>query len=253
MKTIDCHCHIQDVKYKDDFEEFSRELKEKCLFAIVSGANKQWNRDAIGLAKKYPGLIYATIGLHPIDAVKLSESEFEEELKYIEENVDNIVGVGEIGLDYHWEKDEGKREIQKKRFIEFLRLAKRIDKPVVIHSWDAEDDCVTILKEENMQNVVMHCFSGKRPVMERALSYGYYISFSTNMLFSKLLRKLSRDCPVEKMLIETDAPYLDPNHTGKNMPWNTLLSVKKIAGMKKMDEDVLLKTIIKNAEKVYGI
>ncbi|MCK5176144.1 MAG: TatD family hydrolase [Candidatus Aenigmarchaeota archaeon] len=253
MKTIDCHCHIQDKKYKTNFDEFMAEVKEKCLFVIASGANKKWNRDAISLTKKYPKLIYATIGLHPIDAQKTSEKEFEEELKFIEQNKDNIVGVGEIGLDYHWEKDAKKKQIQKQRFIEFLNLAKKINKPVVIHSWDAEEDCIDILKENNMKTVVMHCFSGKRPAMEKALSYGYYISFSTNLLFSKLLKKLARDCPVEKMLVETDAPYLDPNHTGKNMPWNTMLSIKKIAGLKNIEPDELLKKITQNAKNVYGI
>ncbi|RLG14200.1 MAG: hypothetical protein DRN66_02615 [Candidatus Nanohalarchaeota archaeon] len=253
MKTIDCHCHIQDAKYRDNFEEFAEELKEKCLFVIVSGANRQWNRDAVTLAKKYLDFIYATIGLHPIDASKTSKEEFEEELKFIEKNKDNIVAVGEIGLDYHWEKDEQKIDLQKQRFIEFLNLAKKINKPVVIHSWDAEEDCIDILKQQNMEKVVMHCFSGKKHAMEKALSYGDYICFSTNVLFSKALKKLARDCPVEKMLIETDSPYLDPNHTGKNLPWNTLLSVKKIAELKKTDPDMLLNKIIENAKEVFGI
>lgn len=253
MKTIDCHCHIQDEKYAGNFNKFAEKIKEKCLFVIVSGAKRKWNRDAINLTKKYPGVIYATIGLHPIDAQKLSEEEFEEELKFIEKNKDNIVAVGEIGLDYHWEKDREKREIQKKKFIAFLKISKKINKPVVIHSWDAEKDCINLLKDYNIKKAVMHCFSGKKEDMEKALSYGYYISFSTNILFSKSLKKNAKSCPVENMLIETDSPYLNPNLTGKNMPWNTLLSVKKIAELKKINSDILLNKIIENARKVFNV
>ena len=243
-KTIDCHCHIQDEKYKNNFCKFAEELKQKCLFVIVSGANKKWNREAIELSKKYPKLIYSTIGIHPIDATKMTENDFEDELKFIQNNKKNIVGIGEIGLDYHWEKDKKIQELQKRRFEQLLCLAIKIKKPVVIHSWDAEEDAINILKKYNLKNTIKHCFSGKRVEMQKAISLGYYISFSTNVLFSKQLRKLAKNCPIENMLIETDAPYMDPNHTGKNMPWNTYLSIKKIAEFKKLSPEFLLNKII---------
>lgn len=252
MKTIDVHCHLQHEKFSQNRDEVLAEAKKKMQFLIVSGANPQWNRGAISLAEKHKGFIYATIGLQPVDAIKHSEEEFLAEFEFIRKNRGNIVGIGEIGLDYHWVKGEKERELQKERFEKLLNLAEELNLPAVIHSWDAEAEVVEILSRHRLKGVVMHCFSGKKDVMEKALSQGYYISFSTAIAFSKNARKLARDCPLEKMLVETDAPYLDPEKK-INLPWNTEIVIKKIAEAKKLAEEKVLAQIIKNAKSVFRI
>ncbi|VVB60551.1 Tat-linked quality control protein TatD [uncultured archaeon] len=252
MKVIDVHCHLQHEKFTPNRDEVIAEAKKKMEFLIVAGANPQWNRGAISLSEKHKGFIYAVVGLQPVDAIKHSEKEFAEELEFIRKNAKKIVGVGEIGLDYHWVKDEKEREIQRQRFEKLLSLAEELKLPVVIHSWDAEAEAVEILSRYELKSVVMHCFSGSKEVMEKALAQGYYISFSTTIAFSKTAKKLARDCPLERILVETDAPYLDPAK-GINMPWNTAIVIKKIADAKKSAEYEVLSKVVENAKKVFGI
>ena len=141
---------------------------------------------------------------------------------------------------------------QKERFIHFLHLAKKINLPVVIHSWDAELEVLVILENEKMKKVVMHCFSGNLDLMEKAIELGYYISISTIILRSKTTRKLARDCPLDKMLLETDAPYLWINGE-RNVPWNTEAAAEKIAAIRKITKDEVLEATLNNAKKIFGI
>ena len=252
LKNVtDTHCHLQHERFKDDLDTVLSEISKNMTFAIVSGANVSWNRQAIDISSKHKN-IYSTIGLHPIDAAKLSEKEFMDELKFIEDNSSSIVGIGEIGLDWHWEKDDAMREIQKKRFVLFLTLAKKLDIPVVIHSWDGESDVLDILEHEKMKKVVMHCFSGNLDELARALNLGFYISVSTVIMRSKGTRKIARDCPLDKMLLETDAPYLWLNGE-RNVPWNTEVAAEKIAQIRKITTEEVLEATHKNAKRVFGI
>ncbi len=251
-KVIDVHCHLQHEKFSQNRDDVIAQAKEKMEFLIIAGANPQWNRGAISLSQKHKGFIYAVIGLQPVDAIKHSEKEFFEELEFIRKNAKKIVGIGEIGLDYHWIKDEKEREIQRQRFEKLLSLAEELQLPVVIHSWDAEAEAVRILSKHKLKGVVMHCFSGSKEVMEKALALGYYISFSTAIAFSKTAKKLARDCSLERILVETDAPYLDPAK-GINMPWNTAIVIKKIAEAKKLSEEEVLAKVVENAKRVFGI
>jgi len=252
QKTVDVHCHLQHEKFTPNRDEVIAEAKQKMEFLIVAGANPEWNRGAITLSEKHKGFIYAVVGLQPVDAIKHSEKEFQEEISFIRKNAKKIVGIGEIGLDYHWVKEEKERELQKERFEALLSLAEELNLPVVIHSWDAEPEAVDVLSKHKLKSVVLHCFSGSKEVMEKALAQGYYISFSTAIAFSKSAKKLARDCPLERMLIETDAPYLDPEKK-INMPWNTAIVVKKIAEAKKLPEEAVLSQVVKNAKAVFRI
>lgn len=249
---MDTHCHLQHNWFDEDRDEVIARAKKNMYFIIESGANAAWSRGAISLSEKHKGFIYATAGLHPIDAQKLSKADFEAELDWIKLNKDKIIGVGEVGLDYHWEKDEKMQALQRERFSQFIVLANEINKPIVIHSWDGEADAVDILSREAKVPVVMHCFSGKVDVLLRALELGYYISFSTQILASKNHRRLAKNTPLEVMLLETDAPYLGPNRE-KNMPWNTLLAAEKIAVIKDVTVEEVVKVALSNAKKVFGI
>ena len=250
QRPVDTHAHIQHEKFKDR-EQIIKDTVEKTEFTIVSGANKEWNREAIKIAEENK-TIYATVGLHPMDAQKVTEKELNDELIFIEENKDKIVGIGEVGLDYHWEKDESKRDIQKERFIKFIELANKLNKPLVIHSWDAEADAVEILKEHAKVQVIMHCFSGKRDILEKCIEHGYFISISTMVLMSKNTKKIAKNTQLDRILLETDARYLDPDHD-INYPWKTSLSAKKIAEIKDITTEEVIEQTTKNARDVFGI
>lgn len=252
LKTIDIHCHLQHEQFDPDRESVIREAKEKMEFLIVSGARPDWNREAISLAKLHQGFIFATIGMHPMDAQKMTEKEFNDEIDFTVANRENIAGIGEVGLDFHWEKDESKRALQRERFIKYIELAKEINKPLVVHSWNAESEVLKVLQSCDAKSVVLHCFSGNKIVLSGALSSGYYISYSPIIAFSKLHKKLARDTPLDRIMIETDAPYLDPNH-GRNVPWNTIIAAEKIASAKNIDVRDVVSAAISNARKVFGI
>ncbi len=251
-KTIDSHCHIQHGRFDEDRDKIISMAKEKMHFMIESGANPEWNRGAIEISEKHRGFVYPTLGLHPMDAQKMDDKRFDEEIEYIRNNKDKIVGVGEVGMDHHWEKDPELQELQKVRFKRFIKLANEIDKPLVIHSWDAEQDAVDILAEYAKVPVVMHSFSGKPPVLQDALDNGFYISFTTMILSSRNHKKLAKKTPLDRIFLETDSPYLGPERK-RNVPWNTLLSAEKIATVKDVDRNEVLENAIKNARRIFRI
>lgn len=252
LKTIDCHAHLQHELYNDRLGKIIAESREKMDFLLCAGANIKWNRQALEIAEQHKGFIYPYIGLHPMEVQILKDEEFQKELEFIEQNENKIVGIGEVGLDFHWEKDARNIDTQKIRFYKFIELAKKINKPLIIHSWDAELAAVEMLEKHKAEQVMMHCFTG-RDALDKALKLGYNISISTAVFFSKDVKKIARDTPIEQILIETDAPYLSPSKPEPNYPWNTALVVKKVAEIKKMEEKELLAQIKKNAKQLFGI
>ncbi|MCD5409713.1 MAG: TatD family hydrolase [Methanocellales archaeon] len=252
LRLVDVHCHLQHEKYDGRLDGIIEQAKRKMDFLIVSGANVSWNRGAIELSARHPDFIYATAGIHPAECKNISDSEFLSEIEYIKENADRIVAIGETGLDHFWDTDDDILQMQRRRFEELIELSRSLNLPLVVHSRKAEDAVVSILEENDTNNVIMHCFSGSKKIMERCIGLGYYISFSTMILASKLHKKLAKSCPVENILLETDAPYLAPSGT-TNFPWNVELSIKKISEIKNMDVTGLLNQIYGNSLSAFNI
>ncbi len=252
MKPVDVHCHLSEERFDQDRDEVVREAREKLEFIVDSGARKEWNEKAVSLARENPGFVYATVGYHPIDAQDLSDQDVEEFERFVEENRDVIVGIGEIGLDHHWEKSPEKRALQEKRFLQFLEIARKASLPVIIHSWDAEARVVEILEEKFDGRVVLHCYSGPMSVLEKAISLGYYISVSTHVLFSKHHGKVAKRTPLDLLLLETDSPWLDPAR-GRNVPWNVWKSAEKIARLRGTNMEEIIRATTTNAKRVFGI
>ncbi len=258
LRLVDVHCHLQHEKYDGRLDEIIEQAKRKMDFLIVSGANIPWNRRAIELSTRHPDFIYATAGIHPCQ--NISDSEFLSEIRYIEENADKIVAIGETGLDHFWDTDENILQAQRRRFEELIGLSRSLSLPLVVHSRKAEDAVVSVLEsvlekndtKNDMNNVIMHCFSGSKKIMERCIGLGHYISFSTMILASKLHKQLAKSCPVENILLETDAPYLAPSGT-TNFPWNVELSIKKISEIKNMDATELLNQVYENSLSAFNI
>ena len=217
---------------------------------IVSSARYDEGVKTLELCSKHPGFLFPTIGFHPTEGGKDPEKIIE----LIKSNSERIVGVGEVGLDYHWEKEPEKHKIQKERFSKFIELAESLKKPIVIHSWDAERDCFEMVKNSKV-NAVFHCFSGKRDLANEIISNGFHISISTQVLFSKNTRKIAKDIPLDKLLLETDSPFLSPDKEKdpRNYPWNIKLSAKKISEIKRISEEEVLMRAKNNAVKVFNL
>ncbi len=187
-----------------------------------------------------------TLGYHPTEG-----SDYEGVIKLIEQNHQRIVGIGEAGLDYHWESDLRKRGEQKVAFSRFIELAEQFGLPLVIHSWDAEPDCFTMVKDSEVM-CVFHCYSGPLELAKQIIDRGFYISFATHICFSKHHRKLAKIVPLENLLLETDSPFLGPERH-RNLPWNIKLSAERIAIEKGVPKERVLLAAKENAIKVFKL
>ncbi|MCA9470817.1 MAG: TatD family hydrolase [Nitrospirales bacterium] len=224
---IDTHVHLDDQRYDTDrIEMFSRAQDAGVEAFITIGCDLATSRAAVELADQHPN-IYAAIGVHPHE-VKHIEDAWYRELAELAKHP-KVVGYGEIGLDFHY--DHSPRDIQRRRFREQIQLARELHLPIVIHTREAQEDTITILDEEHASQTggVFHCFSGDAWLAQQALRLGFYLSFSGIITFQKAsaLRDIVQTIPDDRLLIETDGPYLTPvPFRGKR---NESAYVKKVA------------------------
>lgn len=241
---IDTHCHIDSDSY-DNIEKIIENVGDNII--IISGVNDKTNKEVINLCSQYNN-VYGTIGIHPTEIDKIGK----ESLDYIEKNLSNskIVGIGEIGLDYHYTCD---KEKQKYYFIKQIELAKKYKKTIVIHSRDAADDTYNILNDSKLgkTKIVMHCFSYSVEMANRFLKFEIKFGIGGVITFknSKKLREVVDNISLSKLLLETDSPYLtpEPYRGQKNCPNNVIYAAKKIAEIKQISEENVLKETTLNA------
>jgi TatD DNase family protein len=247
---IDIHAHMCWKSYEKDLDKIIATCKQEIEGVIASSARYEEGVKVLSLAEKHPNFIFPSIGFHPVEG----GNDPERIMELIKGNRDRIVGVGEVGLDYHWEKDPKKHEIQRETFSKFINLAEKIKKPLVIHSWDAERDAFEMVKDSEAR-CIFHCFGGKRDLADEILSRGFYISISTMVLFSKNVRKIARFLPLDRLLLETDSPFLSPDKEKdeRNYPWNIKLAAEKIAEMRKIKKEEVLEAAKRNAVGVFNL
>ncbi|EST51762.1 hydrolase TatD [Brevibacillus panacihumi W25] len=208
---FETHAHLNAKEFDEDREAVIARAKENGVDTIVNiGFNAETIPTCLELADNYD-FIYAVIGWHPQDAKDMTD----EHLEWIEElsRHPKVVGLGEMGLDYHW--DTSPRDVQAEVFRKQIRLARKLDKPIIIHNRDAHQDVISILKEEKASEVggIMHCFSGSWETAKLALNMNFYISFGGPLTFknAKQPKEVAAKVPLDRLLIETDCPYLTPH------------------------------------------
>ncbi len=256
---IDVHAHLCYPPYDREAERVVEKARQEISGIVSSSARYEEGLCVLTLSEKHKEFVFPTIGYHP------TEGEGKDRVKeLIERNRDSIVGIGEVGLDYHWEKDGKAREKQKKTFSEFIEFASRLDKPLVIHSWDAERECFEMVRKSSLL-CVFHCFSGSPELAREICSEGFYVSVSTQVLFSKHHRKIAKTVPLNRLLLETDSPWLSPFRnnpklvpekgfdSANNYPWNIKLSAAKIAEIKGLAAEEVLNAAGRNARRVFGL
>lgn len=213
MRLIDTHAHL-DFPYlherMDEVLETASQMNVERIVTIGASRGLESNYRALEIARNYPELMRCTAGIHPHDADMATE----EVIRTITEEfstLDEVVGIGETGLDYHYNKSDPQN--QRDAFRAFLRLSKAVDKPVIIHSRDAEEDTLRLLKEEGVTGGILHCFTGSKPFAEALLEMDFYISFSGIVTFKSardIMDVAANTVPDDRILVETDAPYLAP-------------------------------------------
>jgi TatD DNase family protein len=261
MILVDVHCHLDHLDLKNRLDEILKNAEEAGVKVIITnGINPETNRESLELAKKH-NVIKAALGIYPIDALRNEVEEMEyplkwrgfevdDELKFIESQKDNIAAVGEIGLDFVDSNEEQKKE-QEVVFRRLLELARKIDKPVIVHSRAAELRVVEILEEVGQKKVVMHCFSGRHHLIKRAIKNGWHLSIPCTIVRSEHFQKVVEFSPLSQLLTETDAPLLSPFKGKMNEPAFVAETIKVIAKQKGMDEIEVANAIFQNYQRLF--
>jgi TatD DNase family protein len=178
-------------------------------------------------------------------------------VEFISEHKRRIVGIGEIGLDYHWVRDPLKLKRTKEVFVEFLELAKELNVPAVLHlrgtGSEAIEEGLKIISDEDVKKAVFHCFTGKPSVAEAICDEGYYISLPASIVRSKSMKKVAKRIPLSHLLTETDAPYLSPDENERNVPQNVKVVYEEIARQKKSDVETVDEGIERNFGRLFGV
>ncbi len=253
---FDTHAHFDDARYDDERDKLMQAMQLKGVRRIVNvGASLRGCFDSVRLAMRYP-FIYPAIGIHPNETMELEEEGNFEILKRMA-TLKEVVAVGEIGLDYYW--DEPDKEIQKKWFKRQLDLARELGKPVNIHSREAAQDTVDIMREKHAEEIggIIHCFSYGVDMAKIFLDMGFYIGIGGVVTFKngKKLKEVVEFMPLDRIVVETDSPYLSPEpYRGKtNNSGNIKFVIKEIARIKGLSEEDIMKITFENAMKVYNI
>lgn len=253
MELFDSHAHYNDEKFEEDREETIKNIYDSGVTKIVNaGYSLESSEKAIEIAKKHE-FVYATVGVSPNDIEDLDENY----IKKIEKMAQNkkVVAIGEIGLDYYWNKEN--KEEQKKVFIKQIELANKLELPIVIHTREAVCDTIDILKNQIECNKkgVFHCCPLNPELIKEALKLEFYISFAGPVTFknSKNAAQVIEMVPIDKMLIETDSPYLSPEPVRgtRNDSRNVKYIAQKIADVKGLNIEQVAMQTYKNSEKIF--
>ena len=252
---FDTHAHYDDKQFDQDREELLASMKDNGIGTIVDvGSNMETSTWIVEAVTRYP-MMYGAVGVHPSDTAELKESDIDTLKKYAA--MDRILAIGEIGLDYYW--DEPERSIQKKWFEAQIELARDVKLPIIIHSRDAAKDTYDIMKALHAEEIggVVHCFSYSKEMARQFLDMGFYLGIGGVVTFknSKKLREVVEYMPMDRMVIETDCPYLtpEPNRGKRNDSFNLPYVVNKIAEIKNISPAEVIDITSNNAKDLYGI
>lgn len=258
MELFDSHAHLDDEKFDEDREILMKEIRKAGITKLISaGYSLEGSRRGKELAEKYD-FIYTTAGISPNDIPQTQEELWImlEEIEAIAKQSGKVVAIGEIGLDYYW-NDENK-ELQKLAFEKQIEIANRLELPIVIHTREAVMDTLAILKQrEVLKKGVFHCCPLNRELVKEALKLGFYISFAGPITFknAKNADEIVELVPMDRMVIETDCPYLspEPNRGKRNDSGNLRYIVEKIATVKQVTKEEVAKITYQNACNLFHI
>lgn len=256
MEFFDTHSHYNDDAFDEDRQYILEEIyKQGTTKTVVVGYDLEKSKKAIDISNENE-FIHSAVGIHPSNIEKNKEDILKQivEIKKMTNNK-KVVAIGEIGLDYHWEEEN--KELQKFAFLKQIELANELKLPIIIHTRDAIMDTIEILKEKKIENSgVLHCCTLNKELINAGLEAGLYISFAGPITFKNTKNtELIKDIPEEKILIETDCPYLspEPNRGKRNDSRNIKYTAMKIADIREKTLEEIAKITYNNGLKLYGI
>ena len=248
--VIDSHCHLDFKQFNKDREAVIERARDSGVMLMInSGIDHATNIRSLEMAEENE-FIYPTLGLNPNSLGTLSHDDLDLTLSHIKENADKAVGIGEAGLDFYRCSDPASRSYQADVFQKVIEVARSLDLPLVIHSRDAEQQALEMVRD--LDKVVFHCYGGTLGTMKEAVDRGFYISISTVICRSPHHQILARNVPVDRLLVETDSPFLSPRK-GRNEPSYVLDSVRLIAKIRGMQPSEIARITSDNTRKIFDI
>lgn len=246
---IDTHLHLANEDY--DIEKVMENAENNNVkYLILGGTDKKDNIDSIELSKKYNN-IFLTLGYHPEYINEIKEEDYCLIENQITENIDKVLAIGEIGLDYHYDNEN--KDKQKAMFIRQIDIAKQYNLPVVIHSRDATEDTYNILMEKKVKGII-HCFSGSLEMAKKYIDLGFLLGIGGVVTFKNSnLKEVIKNISLENIVLETDSPYLSPNRGEKNEPMNIKIIAEYIADLKETTLEEVGKTTTNNVKRVFNL
>ena len=253
---IDSHCHINDELYRNNPAEYVKEAEKAGVFQfLVVGFDEKSSELALEIANKNEAC-YAAVGIHPSDAKNTKPGDLEK-IKELAKS-DKAIAIGEIGLDYYWDKNESVRAQQKEFFKEQIKIANELNLPISIHCRDALEDCLQILKENPVKRGgIMHCYAGSLEMSSEFIKLGFLLGFGGTVTFKNSVRpkEVAKNAPSNSYVLETDAPYLTPHpFRGKENHSKYLYLVRdQIAELRNITPEQVEKETTSNFKRVFGI
>ncbi len=261
---IDAHCHLEQDDFAQDLDGVISSCRKAGLKALVTSCARPGDLErTLEICSRYRGYVFPTAGIHPEFIKDITHDAVESFIRTLS-RTDELVGIGEAGLDYHWIKDAGWREKQADMFRQVISIAKNM--PLVVHSRDAGPETIEIMEQEGQKKALMHMF-GYRDLLSRVMDNGWHISMNTIVLRSKAHRKIARDVPLDRLLLETDSPWLSPSRIlgpgyvnpgglpdgDRNDPRSIRLTCQKISEARKQDFEEVWEQCGRNAQKLFGL
>lgn len=249
---VDTHAHLDFSEFDSDRELVVKRSKENGIDFIINVASSfKGCLDSLELAKRYD-FIYFSVGVHPHNAAEVSDLQLKEIENFAK--LKKVVAIGEVGLDFY--RNLSPQDTQKELFIKFINLSSSSGLPLIIHTREAKEETLDILRKNKIRGVV-HCFSGDKDFLKECLDLGLYISFTCNITYKKAddLRELARLVPLDRLLLETDSPYLAPQHLrgSRNEPVNVKFLAETLADLKSLTIEEIAKSTTSNAKRLFGL
>lgn len=249
MQPVDTHCHLDFDQYEEDREQVLQECADRMDAVVNVGTNVARNTASRELAQEHE-FVYATMGLHPTYIKDLESGDIDRIVAQIRDHAASIQAVGEIGLDYHHIREEQWRERQEGLFCRLLDVAEDVGLPAVLHTRDAEKQAVELVEGRDL-DIIQHCFNGAPDLAARCVDNGWWVSISTQVLYSQRVQDIADTVPLDRILLETDAPFLYRGE--RNVPWNVEESAEKISEIKDLEADEVVRQTTENAQNALGL
>jgi len=250
---IDYHCHLSIKEYKGKENPIKNKIEEygKILKYLIDSTDIFCFDEALKIKEKYE-FVQISAGLHPIDAIKISEKELENYFEKIKENKDKIVAIGEVGLDFYWIKESSKIEKTKEIFIEFLNFSKETNLPIVLHARNAIKEVFKIILDNDVKNAVFHYFDGKVKIAKEIVKEGYFIGINSYIVKNPSIQNVAKEIDLKYLMVETDSPFA-PINSEYNEPINVKFAIQKISELKGIEFKEVEKVVDENTIKFFNL